>query len=172
MTLAVTGAPDSHTVLFFWQAQMVRGDPTALTFFFLFFVGFRTDFVTSVGVLPVSDGVLALAGLRPRGPRKPQVGRTPSTPPPPWLRPCWCAQIWTIWLPTRLDRWLRLVCWRCWCAAVIAGLVRGTATASSADTAGGGSGGHMPPGSSHTGRPRGSIRRQCQVREKIVSVIP
>ena len=44
---------------------------TALT---CFFVGFRTDFVTSVRVSVASAGVLALAGLRPAGARKPQGG--------------------------------------------------------------------------------------------------
>ena len=44
--------PDSHRdPVFFWLAQMIRGAPTALT---CFFVGFRTDFVTSVRVLAVS----------------------------------------------------------------------------------------------------------------------
>ena len=33
------GAPDSHKVPVFLAGQMVRGDPTALT---CFFVGFRT----------------------------------------------------------------------------------------------------------------------------------
>ena len=77
MTLAVTGAPDSHRALVFWRAQMVTGAPTALM---CFFVGFRTDFVTSVRVSVASAGVLALAGLRPAGARKPQGG--PSAPPP------------------------------------------------------------------------------------------
>ena len=57
---------------------MVRGDPTALT---CFFVGFRTDFVTSVRVSVAFVGVLALAGLRPAGARNPQGG-TSSTPAP------------------------------------------------------------------------------------------
>ena len=79
MTLAVTGAPDSHRALFFfWRAQMVRGAPTALT---CFFVGFRTDFVTYVRVSVASVGVLVLAGLSPAGARKPQ-GVTPSAPRP------------------------------------------------------------------------------------------
>ena len=56
---------------------MVRGAPTALT---CFFVGFRTDFVTSVRVLAVSDGVLTLAGLRPARARKRQGGAL--LPPP------------------------------------------------------------------------------------------
>ena len=51
------------------------------------FVGFRTDFVTSVRVSVASAGVLALEGLRPAGARKPQWG-APS--PPPWLR-SWMA---------------------------------------------------------------------------------
>ena len=64
--MIVTGA------LFFWQAQMVRWAPTALTGFF---DGFRTYFVTSVRVSVASAGVLALAGLGPPGARKPQGGR-------------------------------------------------------------------------------------------------
>ena len=45
------------------------------------FVGFRTDFATSVRVLVASAGVLALAGLRPAGPQKPQVrGAHPLRP--------------------------------------------------------------------------------------------
>ena len=73
MTLAVSGAPDSHStgVLFFWRAEVVRRTPTALT---RFFVPFRTDFVTSVRVSAASAEVLALAGLRPAGARKPQGG--------------------------------------------------------------------------------------------------
>ena len=77
MTLAVTGAPDSHWGPIFWRTQMIRGAPTALTYFF---VGFRTDFVTSVRVSVASAGVLALAGLRPARARKPQGGT--SLPPP------------------------------------------------------------------------------------------
>ena len=46
-----------------------------------FFVGFRTYFVTSVTVSVVSAGVLALAGLRPAGARKPQGGVHPRPPP-------------------------------------------------------------------------------------------
>ena len=69
MTLAVTGAPDRHRgPVFFWRAQMVRGAPTALM---CFFVGLRTDFVTSVMVSVASAGVLARAGLRPAGPENP-----------------------------------------------------------------------------------------------------
>ena len=72
MTLAVTGAPDSHRGhVFFWRA------PSAP-----FFVCFRTDFMTSVWVLPVSDGVLALGALWPAGVRKPQGG-APLPPLPP-----------------------------------------------------------------------------------------
>ena len=59
---------------------------TALTYFF---VGFGTNFVTSVRVSVASAGVLVLAGLRPTGrPRGPEnlKGATPSAP-PPWLRP-------------------------------------------------------------------------------------
>ena len=44
---------------------MVRGAPTALN---CFFVGFRTDFVTSVMVVVASAGGVARAGLKtPRG---------------------------------------------------------------------------------------------------------
>ena len=56
---------------------MGRGVPTC------FFVGSRTDFVTSVRVSVASAGVLALEGLRPAGPRKPQGGIS-SPPPPPF----------------------------------------------------------------------------------------
>ena len=49
------------------------------------FVGFRTYFVTSVGVSVASTGVLALAGLRPGWPENPKWA---PSPPPPWLRPC------------------------------------------------------------------------------------
>ena len=79
MTLAVIGAPDIHRgPVFFWRAQMVRGAPTALT---CVFVGFRTDFVTSVRVSVASAGVLALGDLRPAGARKPQGGTLSA----PWL---------------------------------------------------------------------------------------
>ena len=44
------------------------------------FVGFRTDSVTSVRVSVASAGVLALAGTRPAGARKPQGG-APLPPP-------------------------------------------------------------------------------------------
>ena len=72
-----------HRGLFFWRGQIVGGDcPDVL--FCWFPLKFR-DFC-SVRVFAVSDRVLALAGLRPAGARKPQGG-TPSTP-TPWLRPC------------------------------------------------------------------------------------
>ena len=68
---------------FFWWAQMIRGAPTALT---SFFIRFRTNFVTSVRVSVASAGVLAIAGLRPAGTRKPQGSAgAPSPPPPPPL---------------------------------------------------------------------------------------
>ena len=73
MILAITGAP------FFWRAQMVRGAPTALT---CFFVGFRTDFVTSVRVSVAPAGVMTLAALRPAGGSKASGGGTLSAPPP------------------------------------------------------------------------------------------
>ena len=66
MTLAVTGAPDSHR--FFWWAQMIRGDSNCPG---VLLVSFRTYFVTSVRVPVASAGVLALAGLRHAGARKP-----------------------------------------------------------------------------------------------------
>ena len=78
MTLAVTGAPDSHRgPVFLADTDGQRGPdcPDVL------FVSFRTDFVTSVRVSVASTGVLALAGLRPAGARKPQ-GDTPPPPPP------------------------------------------------------------------------------------------
>ena len=56
---------------------MVRGAPNALT---CFFVGFRTDFVTSVRVSVASAGVLVLAG---GAPKTPNGRRTPFPPPPP-----------------------------------------------------------------------------------------
>ena len=56
---------------FFWRAQMVRGAPTAPTFFF---VGFRTYFVTSLRVSVASVGVLVLANRTPARARKPQGG--------------------------------------------------------------------------------------------------
>ena len=87
MTLAVTGAPDSHRGLF-WRTQMVRGAPTALT---CFFVGFRTDFVISVRVSVPSAGVLALSGLRPARPRKPKGS---ALPPPPSYVPARVEQNW------------------------------------------------------------------------------
>ena len=71
MTLAVIGAPDSHRdPVFFWRVQI------ALT---CFFVGFRTDFVTSVRVSVASAGVLALGAFGPRGPENPKGA--PSPPP-------------------------------------------------------------------------------------------
>ena len=89
MTLAVTGAPDSHRgPVFFWPTRMVRGAPTALTGFS---VGFRTHFVTSVRVSVASARVLALTGFRPAGARNPQGGAHPlrplATSLSPWLRP-------------------------------------------------------------------------------------
>ena len=57
---------------------MVRGAPTALK---CFLSVSATDFMTSVRVLAVSDGVLALAGLRPAGARKPQRSAYPFRPP-------------------------------------------------------------------------------------------
>ena len=71
VTLSVTGATNSHRGPVFWWTQMGGGTPTALT---CFFVGFRTDFVTSVRVSVASAGVLALAGLWPAGARKSQRG--------------------------------------------------------------------------------------------------
>ena len=60
---------------------MVRGAPTALTYLsYLTFVGCRTEFVTSVRVSVASTGVLALAGLRPAGARKPQGGAPLPSP--------------------------------------------------------------------------------------------
>ena len=48
-----------------------------------FFVGFRTYFMTYVRVSVASARVLALAGHRPSGPRKPQGDTHPLRPPPP-----------------------------------------------------------------------------------------
>ena len=76
MTLAITGAPDSHRgPVFLAGADGQRGldCPDVL------FVGSRTDFVTSVRVLTASDGVLALRGPN-WGPNTP--GGIPSAPPP------------------------------------------------------------------------------------------
>ena len=44
------------------------------------FVGFRTDFETSVTISLASAGVLTLAGLRPAGPKNPKGA---PLPPPP-----------------------------------------------------------------------------------------
>ena len=79
MTLAVTGSPDSHRALFFLAGPDGQRGPDCTD---VLFVGFRTDFVTSVRVSVASAGVLALAGLRTAGARKPQGARAPSPPPP------------------------------------------------------------------------------------------
>ena len=79
MTLAVTGAPDSHRgPVFFLAGPDGQRGPTALT---CSFVGFRTDFVTSVRVSVASAGILTLAGHRPAGARKPQGEGAPLPPP-------------------------------------------------------------------------------------------
>ena len=78
MTLAVTEAPDSHRGPAFLAGSDGQRGQTALT---CFFVGFCTDFVTSVRVLVAFVGILALAGYRPAGARKPQGA------PSPWLHP-------------------------------------------------------------------------------------
>ena len=70
MTLAVTGAPDSHRgpVFFLVRPDGQRG-PTALT---CFVVGFSTGFVTSV--------MVSVAFQRSFGPRGPSVLLGPKTP--------------------------------------------------------------------------------------------
>ena len=62
------GAPDSHRGIVFLAGPDGQRGPTALA---CFFVGFRTDFVTSVRVSVASAGVLTLAGLGLPGARKP-----------------------------------------------------------------------------------------------------
>ena len=75
VTLAVTGTPDSHrgpVILAGPGGQRGPDCPEVL------FVGFRTDFVTSVRVLVASAVALALGSQK----KKPGGGRTPSSPPP------------------------------------------------------------------------------------------
>ena len=74
LTLAVLGPLIVTGALFCWRAQMVRGPPTALT---CFFVGFRTDFVTSVRLSVAPAGVLARGGPKPQ-----EEAHTLIAPPP------------------------------------------------------------------------------------------
>ena len=64
-----TTLPDSHRGPVFLAGQGALRP--ALT---CFFIGFYTDFMTSVKVLVASAGVLALASLRPTGPEHPRGG--------------------------------------------------------------------------------------------------
>ena len=82
MTLAVTGAPDSHRGPIFLADPDGQRGPDSLTGFS---VGFRTHFVAYVMVSVASAWVLALTGLRPAGPETPKGAHTLSAP---WLRPC------------------------------------------------------------------------------------
>ena len=80
VTLAVTGTPDSHrgaVILAGPDGHRGPGCPEVL------FVGFRTDFVTSVRDLVASAVALALGS-----PKNPGGGRTHPLHPLPWLRPC------------------------------------------------------------------------------------
>ena len=73
MTLAVSGGPLIVTgVLFFWWTQMVRGGADCPDVLFCRFPHRFRDFVR---VSVASAGVLALAGIRTAGARKPQGGR-------------------------------------------------------------------------------------------------
>ena len=82
MTLAVTGAPDSHRGPIFLADPDGQRGPDSLTGFS---VGFRTHFVAYVMVSVASAWVLALTGLRPAGPETPKGAHALSVP---WLRPC------------------------------------------------------------------------------------
>ena len=67
--------------LFFWWARFLgrpRWSEGPQLSGVAFWVGFRTDFVTSMWVSDAFAGVLNPAGLRPAGARKPQGG--PSAP--------------------------------------------------------------------------------------------
>ena len=71
MTLAVTGALDSHRDHVFLASPDGQRGPNCPD---VLFVGFRTDFVTYVRVSVASAGVLTLAGLRQAGPENPKGG--------------------------------------------------------------------------------------------------
>ena len=79
VTLAVTGTPDSHrgpVILAGPDGQRSPDCPEVL------FVGFRTDFVTSVRVL-----VASAVALAPGSPPKKQGEGAHPLRPLPWLRP-------------------------------------------------------------------------------------
>ena len=79
VTLAVTGTPDSHRGPVILAGPGGQRGPDCPE---VFFVGFRTDFVTSVRVLVASAVALALGS-----PKKQGEGAHPLRP-LPWLPPC------------------------------------------------------------------------------------
>ena len=82
MTLAVLGPLIVTGALFFWRTKMVRGAPTALT---CLFVGFRTDFVTSVRVSRCFRRSFGPRGSSAHGGLKTPRGDAHLLS--PWLRP-------------------------------------------------------------------------------------
>ena len=80
MTLAVTGAPDSHRGPVFLAGPDGQGGPDCPD---VLFVGFRTDFVPSVRVSVASAGVSARGAPKaPRGTPYAPIGHVPNVDKP------------------------------------------------------------------------------------------